>query len=408
MIKKTGTCFAIMGYGVKTDYATGRLLDLDKTYKNIIKPAAEAVGLECKRADEIRHSGIIDVPMFNSLINADVVIADLSTNNSNAFYELGVRHALRPYTTIAISENKLKKPFDVDHTVIRQYEHLGKDIGYDETMRFRKELIDSIEYILSKPEIDSPVYTYLSGLKPPVYKCDADPLKLSRKDTLSTIIEAATNAMNGNNFDTAIALYKEAYDIDNNSEYIIQKLALSTYKNKHPNHVVALREAIKILKPLDPDSSTDPETLGLSGAIYKRLWEEENIIDSLDKSIYYYEKGFYIKNDYYNGINLAFLLNIRGSLQSGYESIADYVLANRVRAKVVDICDNLMKTDFENRSDQYWIAATLEEALFALGNPRYEGAKTISESLIKAGWERESTIKQIDKLKEYLAKSPLK
>ena len=42
-------CFVIMGYGVRTDYATGRDLDLDKTYKNIIKPAAEESGLECIR-----------------------------------------------------------------------------------------------------------------------------------------------------------------------------------------------------------------------------------------------------------------------------------------------------------------------------------------------------------------------
>ena len=54
--------------------------------------------------------------MYNQLITADVVIADLSTNNPNAFYELGVRHALRPKTTIVIAENELKPPFDVNHT----------------------------------------------------------------------------------------------------------------------------------------------------------------------------------------------------------------------------------------------------------------------------------------------------
>ncbi len=45
-----GTCFVVMGFGKKTDFETGRTLDLDKTYKNIIKPAAIAAGLECKRA----------------------------------------------------------------------------------------------------------------------------------------------------------------------------------------------------------------------------------------------------------------------------------------------------------------------------------------------------------------------
>ena len=49
-----GTCFVVMGFGKKTDFETGRTLDLDKTYRNIIKPAVVAAGLECTRADEIR------------------------------------------------------------------------------------------------------------------------------------------------------------------------------------------------------------------------------------------------------------------------------------------------------------------------------------------------------------------
>src|ERR1700679_1433194 len=48
----------------------------------------------------IQRSGNINVPMYERLLNADLVVADVSTNNCNAFYELGVRHALRPYTTI--------------------------------------------------------------------------------------------------------------------------------------------------------------------------------------------------------------------------------------------------------------------------------------------------------------------
>src|ERR1051325_6194045 len=80
------TCFVVMGFGKKTDYPTGRVLDLDKSYRYIIKPAAEAAGYECKRADEIQHSGNINVPMYQQLLTADVVIADVSTYNPNAFY----------------------------------------------------------------------------------------------------------------------------------------------------------------------------------------------------------------------------------------------------------------------------------------------------------------------------------
>ena len=61
----------VMGFGKKTDFETGRTLDLDKSYRNIIKPAVEAAGLKCVRADEIVHSGLIDVPMYEQLLNAE-------------------------------------------------------------------------------------------------------------------------------------------------------------------------------------------------------------------------------------------------------------------------------------------------------------------------------------------------
>ena len=166
-----GTCFVVMGFGKKTDFETGRTLDLDKTYKNIIKPAAEAARLTCVRADEIVHSGMIDLPMYEQLLTADVVIADLSTSNKNAFYELGVRHALRPYTTIVIAEDGIKVfPFDINHVIVRQYHHLGEDIGYSEVMRFRQELTAAITKILATEprQNDSPIYTILKNLAPPL------------------------------------------------------------------------------------------------------------------------------------------------------------------------------------------------------------------------------------------------
>jgi hypothetical protein len=81
MADTNGICFVVMGFGKKTDFESGRTYDLDKTYQNIIKPAVEAAGLKCVRADEIVHSGLIDVPMYDQLLNADVVVADLSTSN---------------------------------------------------------------------------------------------------------------------------------------------------------------------------------------------------------------------------------------------------------------------------------------------------------------------------------------
>jgi nucleoside 2-deoxyribosyltransferase len=73
--------------------------------------------------------------MYRKLLLADVVIADISTNNANALYELGVRHALKKGTTIIMSEKSGVLHFDLNHTATLIYEHLGDDIGCSEQER---------------------------------------------------------------------------------------------------------------------------------------------------------------------------------------------------------------------------------------------------------------------------------
>jgi hypothetical protein len=161
------SCFVIQGYGRKTDYRDGRVLDLDASYA-IIKGAVEAAGLQCIRADEIQHAGSIDLPMYEWLLKADLVLADLSTYNVNAVFELGVRYALRPHATIIVAEEQFQNPFDFNHITIRRYKHLGDDIGAQEARRFRDELIAAIRTIAAERRVDSPIYTFLPNLRPPV------------------------------------------------------------------------------------------------------------------------------------------------------------------------------------------------------------------------------------------------
>ena len=118
------TCFVVQGFGKKTDYTGGRVLDLDASYA-VIKEAVIAAGLQCIRCDEIVHAGIIDAPTYEQLMRANLVIADLSTSNINAAFELGVRYGLKPYATIIVAEEGFEQPFDVSHSVIRRYKHLG-------------------------------------------------------------------------------------------------------------------------------------------------------------------------------------------------------------------------------------------------------------------------------------------
>ena len=91
-----------MPFGVKKDPSTGLAIDFDQIYETAIRPAIEAAELEPIRADEERTGGIIHKPMFERLMLCDFAVADLTTANANVFYELGVRHAVRPATTLAI------------------------------------------------------------------------------------------------------------------------------------------------------------------------------------------------------------------------------------------------------------------------------------------------------------------
>jgi len=153
------SCFVVMGFGEKTDFQSNpqRVLNLNKTYEFIIEPAVKEAGLECVRADQIIHSSVIDKPMYEKLLDADVVVADLSTSNANAIYELGVRHALRPNTTIVMAENNFSFPFDLGHISILKYEHLGKTIGFEEVLRVKDALKQKVAELANKQEVDSPV-----------------------------------------------------------------------------------------------------------------------------------------------------------------------------------------------------------------------------------------------------------
>src|SRR5688572_4842101 len=96
-----------MPYGVKEG------IDFNGVYADLIRPAIEDAGLEVFRADEEQRAGDIRTDMFQELLLADVVIADLSIDNPNVWYELGVRHALRARGVIPIASREGKMPFDV-------------------------------------------------------------------------------------------------------------------------------------------------------------------------------------------------------------------------------------------------------------------------------------------------------
>src|SRR5215203_7326622 len=98
---------------VAMPYHTKEGIDFDRVYNELIKPALEDEGFEVFRADEEVRAGEIRTDMFQELLLADVVIADLSVDNPNVWYELGVRHALRARGVISIACRQGPMPFDV-------------------------------------------------------------------------------------------------------------------------------------------------------------------------------------------------------------------------------------------------------------------------------------------------------
>lgn len=98
--------FVVMPFGVKEG------IDFNRVYGDFIRPALEEAGFEVFRADESREAGNIRTDMFQELLLADLVVADLSIDNPNAWYELGVRHALRRRGVIQI-KCRQGIPFDV-------------------------------------------------------------------------------------------------------------------------------------------------------------------------------------------------------------------------------------------------------------------------------------------------------
>lgn len=396
------TCFVIQGFGKKTDFASGRTLDLDASYA-VIKEAVKAVpGFSCVRADEIEQSGHIEKLMYERLLGADLVIADLSTANVNAFYELGVRFALRPRATIVVAENKITFPFDINHIPIRTYEHLGSDIGNREAKRFKAALVELIGTIMDSGENDSPVYAFLPGLTEPSKPVDQVIVPPPKEDgvTLNELKRRARQAMDDSEFEKAIPLWEQVRKKGPKDDYVVQQLALATYKSKKPTELEALESARKILGYLWPEESLDPETLGLWAAIHKRLYELNGDVAALEEAISATEKGFVLRRDYYNGINLAFLLDSRAAKAAPAMASEDDARARSVRRRVIDVCRAELEQKPEmNEQDRYWVLATLQEAAVGLGDvAAAEEWGRQAKALAPADWMIESTEGQLTKL----------
>src|SRR5690349_9478483 len=413
-------CFVVMGFGTKTDFQQQKAYDLDKTYRTIIRAAVNDAGLECIRADDVIHSGIIDKPMYELLLSADVVVADVSTSNANAIYELGVRHALRPYTTIVIAEQNFKFPFDIGHLLIRPCKHGGEYIDAEDAANAREALAKAIKELVEKTECDSPVYTFLPKLLKSnggeVSEASGAPAgAVAEPDqTVTLLMKMFRQARSSENWAGAKMALEQLKTRMPGDPFIVQQLALATYKGKQPDKKTAVADAKKILLELQPQTSNDPETLGIWGSIHKQLWDMDKQSDDLEESIRSYGKGFHLKEDHYNGINYAFMLNERAAVAATKrDAIADFVWAERVRHRVIDLCEERLKTEPKDeagnvdRGELFWLRATRVEALIGTGqSARAESLKDEAIKEAPESWMPGVLEGQLTKLNVLLANPP--
>jgi tetratricopeptide (TPR) repeat protein len=342
---------------------------------------------------------------------------------------------LRPFSTIVIAEDKLNYPFDVNLINIRRYRHLGEDISVSDARQFSMELKKTLDSMLEKQEIDSPVYQYLTLTPPTLSNVLQDTARAASAtvdreawpatgQTHSALMQSANEALRIGNFATAKSIlsnlrwtFKGADPNSPEDPYIVQRLALVTYKSKLPTPRDALEEARSLLATLGPATSNDTETLGLWGAVHKRLWELTQEVAQLDEAVRAYERGFYLRNDYYNGINLAFLLNVRAARSTHHtlepealgEAIADFVQAERVRHEVLTICEELLERGNLAPEARYWVMATMSEAYLGLGDePHAEQEVERARTVASEAWMHEATREHLEKLRSLLADSPLK
>lgn len=346
--------FVVMPFGRKKG-REGNWIDFNSIYQQLIRPALEEAGFESFRADEESVSGDILSDMFQELLLADLVLADLSIDNANVFYELGIRHALRKRGVIHIQCGRDYLPYDIFNVRAIPYQcdangrphpqHLEKD--KQTIIKMARATWDS-----NKNRIHSPIFNFLTGLKEPDRKVLQTPLAkgywqeyeewkerveiakrqkrsgdvlLLTEEVSNPLIkeEAIANAGKAltdlRNHELALKVYCQGLEINaENSEFRCKEAF-------HLSRLKKFDEAIVNLEDLLKDEPNNIEAICGLAHIYKEKWrnqweeitdEQERLkaaydsVELLTKSIETYLKAYRLnQNNPYAGIN-AFILSV--------------------------------------------------------------------------------------------------
>lgn len=417
-------CFIDMPFGKKSELASGVEVDFDRIYEAAIEPAVRESGLEPVRGDRERTGGIIHTPMFGRLLLSDFVVADLTLANPNVFYELGIRHTARPFTTVPIFAAIHALPFDVGMVRAIPYA-LDKGKLTDEAAAqlksdIRTRLQEAIRGAASKdsplfqlipgfPKIDLPhevtdifqdQVRYSEEFRGKLVDARAKPSDSERVAALLEIqgslgdlktaqseilVDLMLSYRDVSAWDQMVKLTDEFADYLKLNVMVRQQRALALNRRNQPGD---RDQALEILRALLKEKGADPETQGILGRVhkdrYKELKGKGSLMASaaLDDAIDAYTKGFESDpRDYYPGVNAVTLLVEKGDPES---------LAQADR--LVPLVSFAVARRGGVSSSDYWDLATMLE-LSAIGNDWTMVGRVLPRTLAaaKASWMIKTT-----------------
>ncbi|MSM38671.1 MAG: DUF4071 domain-containing protein [Geobacter sp.] len=415
----TPLCFILMPFGKKKD-ATGREIDFDAVYEQLIAPAVLAAGMEPLRADEEKTGGIIHKPMFERLILCEYAVADLTAANANVFYELGVRHAAKPHTTVLMfAEGSGQLPFDVAQLRAIPYT-VSVDGQPSDVAKFQalltKRLVDA-----RKPTHDSPIYQLLEDY-PDIDHTKTDTFR-DRVEYSKAMKERLAQARKAG-LDALKTLEDEIKNIDDCEAGVVIDLFLSYRAVKAWDEMIALvpkmspvltatvmvqeqlgfalnragrgEDAERVLLELIARRGPSSETYGILGRVYKDRWEAAQEAGStmlakglLNKAIDAYLKGFEADwRDAYPGINAVTLMELKEPPDSR-------------RLEILPVVTYAVKQRVQRCTPDYWDFATLLElAILAKDEPEAIDALAHSLAAVRESWEPETTVRNLRLIRE--------
>jgi len=411
-----------MPFGKKPS-SIGSTIDFDSIYQDLIAPAISEAELEPLRADEEMTGGIIHKPMFERLILCEYAVADLTTANANVFYELGVRHAVRPWSTVLLfAKESGQIPFDVGPLRAMPYQLTSEGKTADISIT-KLELVKRLKEAKEAQNsgIDSPIFQLVEGF-PEIDHAKTDIFRDRVKYSAKVKEQIAGARKQGR--EVLLNLEKQLGDIGDLESGVVIDLFLSYRAVKAWSEMVSLvqkmspalantvlvqeqlalalnrdgkaEEAERVLLDLIKKRGPGSETYGILGRVYKDRWEaayksgdELLATGLLDQSIEAYMHGFEADwRDAYPGVNAVTLMEIKEP-------------PDPRRTRLIPIVEYAVDRRIATGKPDYWDYATrLELAILARDKDMAFKSVANALALLRETWEAETTIRNLRLIRE--------